>query len=163
MAADKTTANIKTSNGTYSVDITCYKIEHDYLKDLIILPVPKSEDAKNKSPVTNVKNPLVYNIDIQQLKQVITLTGYLLEEPTTGTTSLVKKDQLEAMQSVELKEFGGPLILTWAIGTTTITKYGNIIKCKVSEVPMLIGDEHPSTQRKAFPIILQFGVGQHRG
>ncbi len=158
MAADTTTANL--TNGTYTLDINCYKIEHDYVKDLIILPVPKSTDAKNKTPVTDIANPKTFNIDIQQLKQVITLTGYLLEEPTTGTTALVKKDQLEAMQSVELD---GSLVLTWKIGTTTITKYGNIIKCKVSEVPMRIGDEHPSTQGKAFPIMLQFAVGTHRG
>ena len=156
MAADTTTANL--TNGTYSLDINCYKIEHDYVKDLIILPVPKSTDSKNVSPVTSKANPLVYNIDILQLKQVVTLTGYLLEEPTTGTTSLVKKDQLEAMQST-----AGEITLTWKVGTTTITKYGNIIKCKVSEVPMRIGDEHPSTQGKAFPIMLQFAVGTHRG
>ncbi len=154
MAADKTTANL--DNGTYSLDIKCFKIEHDYIKDLIILPVPKTTDAKNKSPVTDKPNPLVYNIDILQLKQVITLTGYLLEE--TSSPALTKKDQLEAMQST-----AGEITLTWAVGTTPITKYGNIIKCKVSEVPMLIGDEHPSTQRKAFPIMLQFGVGTHRG
>ena len=154
MAADKTTANL--TDGTYSFDILCYKIEHDFVKDLIILPVPKSEDAKNKSPVTNKANPLVYNIDINQMKQVITLTGYLLEE--TGNPALTKKDQLEAMAST-----AGEIILTWKIGTTTITKYGNILKTKVSEVPLLIGDEHPSTQRKAFPIMLQFAVGTHRG
>ena len=156
MAADTTTANL--DNGTYSLDIKCYKIEHDYVKDLIILPVPKSTDSTNLTPVTNVENPKTYNIDIQQLKQVITLTGYLLEEPTTGTTALVKKDQLEAMVST-----AGSVTLTWKIGTTTITKKGNIIKSKVSEVPMRIGDEHPATQGKAFPIMLQFGVGQHRG
>ncbi len=156
MAADKTTANL--NNGTYNLDILCYKIEHDYVKDLIILPIPRTEDAKNVSPVTSKANPLVWNIDILQLKQVITLTGYLLEEPTSGTTALVKKDQLEAMQST-----AGSITLTWEIGTTTITKYGSIIKCKVSEVPMLIGDEHPSTQRKAFPIMLQFAVGTFRG
>ena len=154
MAADTTTANL--DNGTYSLDIKCYKIEHDYVKDLIILPVPKTEDAKNKSPITEVANPLVYNIDILQLKQVITLTGYLLEE--TGSAALTKKDQLEAMQS-QAKE----ITLTWLVGTTTITKYGNIIKTKVSEVPMRIGDEHPAAQGKAFPILLQFGVGTHRG
>ena len=156
MAADTTTANL--TNETYSLDIKCYKIEHDYVKDLIILPVPKTEDPDNKSPVTSKANPLVYNIDILQLKQVITLTGYLLEE--TSSSALTKKDQLEAMQSVELNS---PLVLTWKIGTTTITKYGNIIKCKVSEVPMRIGAEHPSNQGKAFPIMLQFGVGMHRG
>ena len=154
MAADKTTANL--TDGTYSFDILCYKIEHDYVKDLIILPVPKTEDAQNKSPITSKANPLVYNIDLNQLKQVITLTGYLLEE--TGSPALTKKDQLEAMAST-----AGEIILTWVVGTTTITKYGNIIKSKVSEVPLLIGDEHPSTQRKAFPIMLQFGVGTHRG
>ena len=156
MAADTTTANL--TNGTYSLDIKCYKIEHDYVKDLIILPVPKTTDSQNKSPVTSVANPLIYNIDLAQLKQVIPLTGYLLEEPTTGTTALVKKDQLEAMAST-----AGSITLTWKIGTTTITKKGNIIKSKVSEVPMRIGYEHPSTQSKAFPIMLQFGVGTHRG
>ncbi len=156
MVADTTTANLAGSG--YSVDIKCYKIEHDYVKELIILPVPKSTDPTNLTPVTNVQNPKTYNIDIQQLKQVITLTGYLLEEPTSGTTALVKKDQLEAMLST-----AGSVTLTWKVGTTTITKKGNIIKSKVSEVPMRIGDEHPTTQGKAFPIMLQFSVGQHRG
>ncbi len=154
MAADTTTANL--TNGTYSLDIKCYKIEHDYVKDLIILPVPKTLDAKNKSPITSKANPLVYNIDINQMKQVITLTGYLLEE--TGNAALTKKDQLEAMAST-----AGSITLTWKVGTTTITKYGNILKSKVSEVPMRIGDEHPANQGKAFPIMLQFAVGTHRG
>ena len=156
MAADTTTANL--TNGTYSFDIKCYKIEHDYNKDMAILAIPKSTDSENKTPVTGIENPLNYNLDLQKLKQVITLTGYLMEEPTTGTTALVKKDQLEAMQSV-----AGSITLTWKIGTTTITKYGNIVKCKVSEVPTRIGDEHPATQGKSFLIILQFGVGKHRG
>ncbi len=174
MAADPTTANL--TNGTNSFDIICLKIEHDYVKDLIILPIPQKEDKKNKSPLTGKKNPLVYNIDILQLKQVITLTGYLLEEegntdtPDTFKSALGKKDQLESMLST-----AGKITLTWKINTQatqyTITKYGNIIKCKVSEVPMRIGDLHPDvrntnstyTQGKAFPILLQFGVGTHRG
>lgn len=154
MAADPTTVHL--TNGTYSLDIVSYKIERDSDKQLIMLSVPKSTDPQNKSPITDKPNPLNYNIDLQQLKQVLTITGYLLEE--TGSSSLTKQDQLEAMKSVSKS-----ITLTWKIGTTTITKYGNIIKDKISEIPVLIGDEHPSTQRKSFPIILQFAVGQHRG
>ena len=153
MAADKTTANL--TDGTYNFDILCYKIEHDIVKDVIILPIPKTESAINKTPITNVKNPLVWNIDLTQVKQVITLTGYLLEE--TSSPALTKKDQLEAMAST-----ASLVTLTWKVGTTTITKYGSLLKTKVSEVPLLIGDEHPSTQRKAFPIMLQFAVGNFR-
>ncbi len=154
MAISPTIANL--SDGKYSCEILCFKIERDDDKQIAQLTVPKTDDPKNKTPITNIPNPLTYNIDLKRLKMAITLTGYLLEE--TGSSSLTKQDQLEAMKSV-----ASEVTITWKIGTTTITKYGSILKSKISEIPVLIGDEHPSTQRKSFPIILVFGVGAIRG
>lgn len=161
MAASTTLVNI-TDSYSNSVEILSYKIEHDYDKQLSILGVPKSQDTENSSPEsTTVKNPLNYNIDLLKLKQVITITGYLLEE--SGSTALNKKDKLEVILSGGSGYKAGKLTLTWKIGTTTITKYGNIVKVKITEIPNRIGDSHPLTQGKSFMITLQFSVGTHKG
>lgn len=133
MAADETTANL--TRGSYSVDITFSKLEHAYDKNLIILDVPKEKSAtgKNATPLTSVTNPLVYIIDIQRLKQVITITGLLLDEKESS--ALTKIDQLESIMSGS-----GEVTLTWKVGSTTITKYGNIIKTTITEAPGRIGD-----------------------
>lgn len=145
------------SDGSNSVDILFNKLEHDYDKQLTIIAIPKNTDANNACPeTTETKNPLNFNIDLQRLKQVITVTGYLEEE--SGTTALNKKDALEVMLSGT-----GNLTLEWNIGSTTITKTGTVIKCKITEMAERIGDQHPATQGKSLMIQLQFGVGQHKG
>ena len=153
--ADTTTATI--SRGSYSADITFNKLEHDFNKDIGILAIPKSTDPDNSAPIsTGVLNPLNYLIDIGKLKQLITISGWLLEE--TGSSALTKKDNIESILSDS-----GLVTLQWLVGTTTITKKGNITKCKVVEVAGRIGDGHPSTQNKGFEVMLIFTVGQHKG
>lgn len=155
MAADTHIVNL--TDGTNEIDILIVKLEHDYDKQLVQLSVPRSTDPSNTAPeTTGTLNPLNLNVDLQRLKQVITVTGYLLED--TGDTALNKKDALEIILSNS-----GLLTLSWKIGTTTISKYGNIIKTKVSEVAERIGDLHPTTQAKSLMIQLQFAVGQHKG
>ena len=154
MAASVTKAVI--SDGTNSVEISFQKLEHYYDKQLFVLSVAKKDDTTNTSPVGSIANPLNWNIDLNRLKQVVTVTGYLLEE--TGSTALTKKNALELILS-DSKLCN----ISWLIGTTTITKYGSILKCKVTEVPYRVGDEHPTTQSKSMIIDLQFSVGQHKG
>ena len=112
---------------------------YDYNKELIIMAVPSQTDSNNKTPITAVENPFTYLVDIQRCKQVITITGFLMEE--SGDTALAKKDDIEVMLSTTPN-----ITLTWKVGTTTITKKGSIIKCKITELPQRTGDGHPTTQ-----------------
>lgn len=154
MTASTTIANL--SNGTVNLDITFIKLEQDYDKQLAILSIPKNTDSNNLSPTTSTENPLNLLIDLKRLKQVVTITGYLLEE--TASTALAKKDILEVILTN-----GGLLTLTWLVGTTTITRKGTIIKIKITEIPNRIGDDHPATQGKSLMVTLQFAVGKVKG
>jgi hypothetical protein len=136
------------SNGSTSVEIIFQKLEHDYDNQLTVITIPKNKDADG--------NPLVWNIDLGRQKQVITLDGYLLEE--TGSTALAKKQAFESIVFTPAS-----LTLSWLIGTTTITKTGSVLKCKITEVPYMIGDQHPTTQAKSFMVALQFSVGNIKG
>lgn len=151
------TTIVTLTKGSDSVDIMFTKIEHDYDTQISILSVPKSLDKVNTCPVsTSVKNPLNLSIDILRLKQAITITGILLEE--SSSSALAKKDVLEKILSGGENNKGGLCSLSWLVGTTTITKYGSIIKCKISESPGRVGF-YTNTQGKMFDITLQFGVG----
>jgi len=150
------------SNGTDSVEITFEKLERDYDTGLAILSIPKTQDPLNTCPEsTGVLNPLNFNIDLLKLKQVITVTGWLLEE--NGDTSLNKLDKLERILSGGTNYKATSLSLAWKIGTTTITKYGSVIKAKVTEMPGRAGAYTNTTQAKLFTITLQFSVGSIKG
>jgi len=146
MAASTTILNL--SDGTNSVDITFTKLEQDYLKDVIVIPHPQKGEARGVI--------LTHIVDLQKLKEVITIMeGYLLEK--TGNTALQKKTQLEALMSRE-----GTMTAKWMIGTTTISKPVNILKCKIREMPFRYGNEHPITQGKGLKITIQLIVGTHK-
>lgn len=158
--ADTTTVTL--SSGNISFDILAIKIEHDFDRQISELSIPKSTDSKNTCPITTtVKQPLNYAIDLVRLRQSITITGYLLEE--TGSSALTKKDALEVLVCGGANNKALELTLQWTVGTTTITKYGSIIKTKITELPMRIGDEHPVTQNKSLQIQLVFMVGSIKG
>jgi len=155
MATSTTIATLSDTSGN-SVEITFYKLDHDYNKQITSLGVPKSTDSNNVSPTTSTPNPLTLNIDLTKLLQVITISGYLLEE--TASAALAKKDALEKILSSS-----DTLTLEWKVGTTTITKKGSVIKSKITESSYRVGDEHPLSQGKSFLITLQFGVGSVKG
>ena len=178
MAADETTVNI--TNGTYSFDIMSDRIERDFNKKIFPLNVPKNESPggslQNKTPISNVPNPLTRLQDIKILNQLITVFGWLEEEegntasPDNTKSALYKLDQLEAIMSTVAN-----VTITWKINTQVkqfiIKKFGVILKAKTSERPGRIGELHPDeqdsnsdfTQGKMFPIILSFQVGSFRG
>ena len=150
------------SNGTDSVEIVFNKLERDYDTGLAILSIPKSQDPLNACPEsTTVFNPLNFNIDLLKLKQAITVTGWLLEEE--GDTALTKLDKLEKILSGGTNYKAVSLSLAWKIGTKTITKYGSVIKVKITEMPGRTGAFTNTTQAKIFMVTLQFSVGVIKG
>ena len=162
MAASTSVANI--TDGTDNVDIHIRKLETDYDKSLIILPVVRNLSAINTTPVSSTPVPKTFNIDIQQLKQVITITGVLTDE--TSNTAIDKIDRLEKIMT-NAKE----LTLTWKVSrqsdTITITKKGSIVKVKITELDGRYGDTATyaanSLIDKRFDIIFQFAIGTFRG
>ena len=183
MAASTTIANI--TDGNNSVDITFIKLEHDFDKQVTNISVPKSTDANNTCPIsTSVKNPLGLNIDLLKLKQVITITGWILAE--ANSSELEKMDKLEVIVSGGSGNKAKLLTLTWKIQSDsliTITKKGTILKYKLTEIAGRVGNPGYCTvagytdktaceggggtwitsQTKAFMINLQFIVGQVKG
>jgi len=151
MAISTTIAGI--SSASYSVEILATRIETNLDKGVQIESVPKSTDSNNKTPASNSDMPLNMNIDLKKLKNIITITGILLEE--TAESALTKADNL-----MRIMGEGGTLTLQWKVGTTTLTRKGTITKASIAEEPFRVGNEHPTTQLKSFSVKIQFSAGK---
>ena len=143
------TTILELSDASSTVEILVTKLEQDYDKELVVLSLP----SKSKG----AGNTITYIIDLQKYREVITITGgYLLEE--TASSALTKKNAIETL----LKR-PGTMNAKWTIGTTDVIKTVNILKCKITELPMRVGSEHPFTQPNTFMIDIQMAVGTHKG
>ncbi len=145
MAASNIQVNLSNSAGNVDILVEGKRgIEHNFDKQLIILSQP------NQSP------PLVLINDLQRLKEVSTVNGFL--EDTTATSALAKKNTLRTILQTAAK-----CTLAWgASGVNTRQTYnGNVLKGSIKEISGKLGDE--GTQGKIFSVMLQFGVGTHRG
>ena len=154
MAASKSTANL--SDGTDSVDIIISKLEESDVKDLIVLPMP----SKNLGAGT----VLTWLVDLQKLRQVITITGFLVDE--TGSSSYSKKNSLK-----NLKKRAGTMTLTWkednAGSQVDRSETVNILKDQITMVAGRVGDSSAvlssPTQGAIYQVMLQLAVGTHKG
>ncbi len=141
---DNQTATI--SRGDTSVDILLTKqVEFAMDKQLILISQPK------QTP------PLTLNIDLQRLKEAITISGTLLD--TDSESSKTKLDNLRV-----LMQGSGQCTLAW--GAASEFSYGgNIIKLSSKQLAGRIED--PAATRGSrtdiFEIMLQFSIGTHRG
>ena len=116
---DNTTVTL--TKGSISVDILITRqVEHVMDKQLTQLAVPK------QSP------PLTYNIDLQRLKELITISGVLQEEISSSSTS--KKNNLRT-----LIQTSGDITITWGAATNVQTYTGTIMKLIVREVKDRLG------------------------
>ena len=143
MAASDIQANL--SKGGTNVDILIQGkkgIEHNFDKQLIVIAFPKQNP------------PLTWIVDLQRLKEVITVNGYL--EDTDSESSLTKKESLRT-----LLQSAGTFTLVWGTGAKAQSYDGNVVKCGIKEVNGAIGDE--GSQGKISEIILQFVIGTFRG
>ncbi len=145
MAASDIQVNLLNSAGNVDILIDGKKgIEHNFDKELIILGVPNKGNS----------GTLTYLIDLQKLKEVITVNGYL--EDTTATSALAKKTTLRTILRTS-----GSATLGWWAGAKAQSYNGNIVKGSIKELSGKIGDE--GSQGKKFDIMLQFAIGTHRG
>ena len=142
--ADNKTATL--SRGSTSVDILITRqVEFNMDKELIILSVPKQTPT------------LVWNIDIKRLKEVITITGILLDE--NGDSGKDKFDNLRT-----LLRNSGDMTLAWGSGSE-FSFTGNVVKTQIRQVPGRHTDTAAAlgSRTDTFEIMLQFSIGTHRG
>ena len=144
--ADNKTATL--SRGGTSVDILITRqVEFNMDKELIIFSVPK------QTPI------LVWNIDIKRLKEVITITGILLDE--NSESSKTKFDNLRT-----LLRNSGSMALKWGTGDPPEFSFtGNVVKTQIRQVPGRHTDSAATlgSRGDTFEIMLQFSIGTHRG
>ena len=143
--ADNKTATITGSEGT-SVDILITRqIEISMDKLLTILDIPKQAV------------PDSWLIDLNKLRQTITVTGTLLDEDTTS--SKTKVDNIQTIMQAS-----GNCILKWG-ADSEFTYLGNVMKLTIRQLPKRIpsGDATQGSRTDIFEIMLQFVVGTHRG
>jgi len=128
-----------------SVDILLNSIngvEHDFDRKVEIIPKPKNDP------------PLVLNIDLQQLVEIISVTGFLEDE--SGESALTKKTNLRSiMQS------SGTVLVSWGTGARAQSFTGNILKGRIGESSGRLGDE--GSQNKIFGVQLQISIGTNKG
>ena len=142
--ADNQTATI--SRGDTSVDILLTKqVEFAMDKQLSILAIPK------QSP------PLTYNIDLQRLKEIINISGTLLD-----TDAKSGKDKLLDLRTI--MQNAGSCTLAWGAGSE-FSYEGNIIKLSSKQMAGRIEDASATrgSRTDLFEIMLQFSIGTHRG
>lgn len=142
--ADNITATI--SRGGTSVNILLTKsVEFGMDKQLIFLPIPKQDP------------PLTYNVDLQRLKEVITITGILLDENTESS-----KTKLTNLRTIA--QGSGDCTLAWG-ASSEFSYTGNIIKIQVKQLTGRYdsGAATRGSRGDSFEIMLQFGLGTHRG
>ena len=142
--ADNQTATI--TRGTTSVDILMTKqVEFIMDKQLQILAIPKQTPT------------LTYNIDLKRLKEVINISGTLLD-----TDAKSGKDKLLDLRT--LMQGSGQCTLAW--GAASEFSYGgNIIKLASKQMVGRIEDAAATrgSRTDIFEIMLQFSIGTHRG
>lgn len=154
MVASKSTANL--TDGSNSVDILIEKFEEGDDKELSIFPIP----SKNLGAGTT----LSYIVDLQRLKESITITGYLVDE--TGSSSYSKKVALKNM-----KTRAGTLTLTWiednAGSDVNRSETVNIMRDQITMVSGRIGASTAVltglTQGVVYSIMIQLIKGTHKG
>ena len=119
-------------------------IKHQFDKMLQVIPVPEKTGDK-----------LTFLIDIGRLKEVISITGVLLDEE--GSSARKKKEDL-----VAILETPGTMKLSWDVNSTgSLKEYTvNIIKAEITESAGNFGDLNDT---KFFDIQIQFGRGLHKG
>ncbi len=143
--ADSQNATITGSEGT-TVDILLTKqVEFAMDKQLTMLAIPK------QSPT------LTYNIDIQRLKEIINISGTLLD--TNAVSSKTKLDNLRTIM-----QNAGQCTLAWGAGSE-FSYGGNIIKIASKQLAGRIEDAAGTrgSRTDIFEIMLQFSIGTHRG
>ena len=137
MAATDYQANI--TNGTTNVDIMITTIEQNFDKTLTLIHVPQQDPN------------LTWIIDLQRLKNVITIVGWFQDE--SGSSGLTKKKNLETMMGST-----DTMVLVWGTGGNQQSYSGSILKVSVREQAERRGNEGGS-EEKTFTIQLQFIVG----
>lgn len=136
---DDTTGNIS------DVKILAFgekSIKHNFDKQLIVISQPK------QSP------PATWLIDLQRLKEVITVTGLLFNESTDS--HYAKKARLR-----DLMQRTGTMEISWDTNETDQPYTVNIIKAEITESPGEFGDV--ADANKYFDVMIQFAVGTHKG
>jgi hypothetical protein len=136
--------SVTVSSPAGSVDIILIEpyLDHDFDKNIDMKPIPK------QTPPTNLL------IDLQYLKEVITINGILYDE--SGSSGLTKKSTLRAIMQT-----AGTMILSWGTGANAQSYIVNILKCKIREQYGRVGNEGSET--KIFLITAQFAIGTHKG
>lgn len=134
------------TQGSKSVQVLVTSIKHNFDKQLIVFSQPK------QTP------PLTYIIDLQRLKEVVTITGYLLD--TTAESYHSKKRKLRDMMQT-----AGIMSLTWDSNDTDQPYDVNILKAEIKEVPgALEGDTDLDLgDTKVLNVMIQCVIGTHKG
>ncbi len=143
--ADNQTATITGSEGT-TVDILLTRqVEFAMDKQLQSLQVPKQS------------TPLTWNIDLKRLKEIITVTGTLLD--TNAVSSKTKLDNLRTIM-----QNAGKCTLAWGAGSE-FSYNGNVVKLQSKQLAGRIEDASGTrgSRTDIFEIMLQFSIGTHRG
>jgi len=151
---------VKLTDGTYTVYVWCTKLDHNLDKPLFDFQMPRS-----KVDMEAETAPSTWLVDIGRIKELITIQGFLPDEPTTsapgGTASSAydKKADLFAMMKKSRA-----ITLSW--GTTQAqTATGNLLKCMVKESPGQIGTSPPTageSTEKGFAVQIAMIVGDDK-
>lgn len=134
-----------TKSGITPVDILLLgnkSVKHNFEKQLIVVSIP----GQGSTPNTLL-------IDLNRLKEVITLTGVLLDE--SGDSHYAKKARLR-----DIMQSKGTMSITWDTDDGDQPYTVNIIKAEITESPGAYGDEGDT---KFFDIMIQFAIGIHKG
>jgi len=135
-----------TKSGIAAVPILIKDVKHNFDKQLGILSQPKQNP------------PLTYVIDVGRLKEVVTITGFLLDE--SGDSYHAKKRRVR-----DIVQSTGTMTIAWDSNDTDQPYTVNILKAEISEgIGILEGAESLDLEdSKVLNIMIQFALGTHKG
>lgn len=118
-------------------------VKHAFDKQLSIIAQPKGG-----------VEPITLLIDLQRLKEVITVTG-ILEDGSGTASAITKKNNLRSMLTT-----AGIMTIKWDSNDTNQPYSVNLIKGEIEETAETHGDEDDT---KTFGVTMQFIIGTHIG
>jgi hypothetical protein len=129
-------------------------IEQDWDRNLVIINQPKQFPPKT------------WNLDLQRLKEVISITGRLEDEVGTDSTAYAYSQQYKRKTLRKMCQTAGNVYIYWddkdpdQTAATPNGYLGNIIKGKITEVCEGFGD---TDDVKSLLVQISFSIGDNKG
>lgn len=143
------TDNITLTQGDITLTIHTTKVEEDFSGNPIILMLP--------APIAG-SDAVTKFLNLNRVKRVLTITGYLKDEVATGVSASTERDNLREIASTNIKITTNYVTVSKTMGDDATSTW-TMMKCKITEVATDDISATPTTTSTIYQVMIQLMEG----